>query len=297
MKNVYANITSTPEFKYQRRINEIKRGKNNPWIALFNPNPEQLDEIDLDRAIEVYKERFADAGNFQFVFVGNIDLGTFRPLLEQYVASLPTKNSKESYKNLNLKIKSGQISENVYAGVDEKSLVNIILSGDYTYSRENNSLMQAIASLLTNKMLETLREKMSGVYGANASYLPSAYPEPLFQFNIAFPCKPENAEALAQAALKELEKIKKGDFTDEDLQKIINIRKDDFDKQIKENGYWLSAISAYLENGWSLEGIMKGKAQAEAITREAIIKTANQYLTGKNLIKVVKLPESDEKKD
>ena len=295
MKNAYANAASGPDFKYQMRRQEIMLGKDNPWINL--PTPEQLDEIDLDRAIEVYKERFADASHFKFVFVGNIDLETFRPLLEQYVASLPSKNGKGSYKDLNLSVKSGQVSENIHAGVDEKSQVDIVLSGDYTYSRENNNRMQAIASILTNKIMETLREKMSGIYSANVICAPSPLPEPSFQFEISFPCKPENAEALAQAALEELEKIKKGDFTDEDLQKVLNASKDNFDKQIKENGYWLSTMNAYLANGWPFEEIAEGKAKIEAITRKSVIKTAKRYLTGKNLIKTIKLPEGYEKKN
>lgn len=292
-KSAYANAAFGPDFKYQMRRQEIMLGKNNPWINI--PTSEELDEIDLDRAIEVYKERFADASHFKFVFVGNIDLATFRPLLEQYVASLPSKDGKGFYKDLNLRVKSGKISENIYAGVDEKSQVDIVLSGDYKYSRENNNRMQAIANLLTNKMMETLREKMSGVYSASVICAPTPFPEPTFQFNISFPCKPENAEVLAQAALEELEKIKKGDFTEEDLQKIINAGKNNFDKQIKENGYWLSTMNAYLANGWSFKEIAEGKAKIEAVTKKSVIRTANRYLTSKNLIKTIKLPEGYEK--
>ena len=289
-KNLYANVTSSPEFQYQIRMQEIMMGEDNPWIAF--PTPEKLDEIDLDRAIEVYKERFADASDFQFVFVGNIDMATFKPLLEQYVASLPAINREESYKDLDLKPRSGQISENVYAGVDDKSLVNIVMSGTYDYSLENNGLMQAIANLLSNKMIETLREEMGGVYGAGANYSPTAYPDPMFTFSISFPCKPENVEALTQAALKELEKIKNGEFTEEDLQKIITARKQNYEEQIKQNGYWTSVMSSYLKNGEDFERILEGNQRADAITKEAVVRAANKYLTKENIIKVVKLPES-----
>lgn len=289
-KNLYANVTSSPDFKYQIRMQEIMLGEDNPWVAF--PTPEKLDEIDLDRAIEVYKERFADAGDFQFVFVGNIDLNTFEPLLEQYVASLPAIDREESYKDINLKPRSGQISENVYVGVDDKSQVNIVMSGAYDYSLENNGLMQAIASLLSNKMIETLREEMGGVYGAGANYSPTGYPQSRFTFSISFPCKPENVEALTQAALKELDKIKNGEFTEEDLQKIITARKQNYDEQIKQNAYWSSVMSSYLKNDQDFELILEGNKRADAITKDAIIKTANKYLTKENLIKVVKLPES-----
>ncbi|OEK02601.1 hypothetical protein BFP97_14185 [Roseivirga sp. 4D4] len=294
-KNLYANVTSSPDFQYQIQMQEIMYGEDNPWVGF--PTPEKLDQIDLDRAIEIYKERFANAADFQFVFVGNVDMTTFKPLLEQYIATLPSNNNKESYKDVGLQVRKGQISENVYVGVDEKSQVNITISGDYDYSMENNGLMNAIAGILSNKMIETLREEMGGVYGAGASASPREYPEPQFLFSISFPCKPENVEALTQAALTELEKIKNGEFTDEDLQKIVTARKQNFEESIKQNSYWSAMMGAYLKSGDDFEMILKGNERADAITREAVIAAANKYLTKDNMIKVVKLPENRKEGD
>jgi len=294
-KNVYANVTSSPDFQYQIQMQEIMYGEDNPWVGF--PTPEKFDEIDLDRAIEIYKERFANAADFQFVFVGNVDMNTFKPLLEQYVATLPSSDNKESYKDVGLQVRKGQISENVYVGVDEKSQVNITISGDYDYSMENNGLMNAIAGILSNKMIETLREEMGGVYGAGANASPREYPEPQFLFSISFPCKPENVEALTQAALNELEKIKKGEFTDEDLQKIVTARKQNFEESIKQNSYWSAMMGAYLKSGDDFEMILRGNERADAITREAVIAAANKYLTKENMIKVVKLPENRKEGD
>ena len=124
-------------------------GEDNPWITF--PTPEAFETIDLDRILKIYEERFADASNFKFVFVGNIDMDTFKPLVEKYIASLPATASNESYKNLSLNIKAGKITENVYVGVDEKSQVSITLSGDYEYDMNTNGLMSAVAGILTNK--------------------------------------------------------------------------------------------------------------------------------------------------
>ena len=294
-KNLYGNVTSSPDFQFQIQMQKIMMGEDNPWIAF--PTPEKLDEINMDRALSIYKERFADASDFKFVFVGNIDMATFRPLVEQYIASLPSSNSKETYKDINLDIRKGEITENVYVGVDEKSQVNIMLTGDYEYNMTNNGLMTAIAGILSNKMIETLREEMGGVYGAGANASPTAYPKPTFAFSISFPCKPENVEALTQAALKELEKIKNGDFTDEDVQKIITSRKQNFDESIKQNRYWSSIMGSYLKNGDDFENILKGNERADAITKEAIMAAANKYLTKENIITVTKLPESYKEAD
>lgn len=294
-KNLYGNITSSPDFQYQIQMQEIMYGEDNPWVGF--PTPEKFDEIDLDRAIAIYKERFANAADFQFVFVGNIDMETFKPLLEQYVASLPSTGEKETYQDVGLNVRKGQISENVYVGVDEKSQVNITISGDYEYSMENNGLMNAIAGILSNKMIETLREEMGGVYGAGANARPTEYPNPSFLFSISFPCKPENVEALTKAALAELEKIKNGDFSEEDLQKIVTARKQNFEESIKQNNYWSSMMGAYLKSGDDFEMILSGNERADAITKEAVVAAANKYLTKENMIKVVKLPENRKEGD
>lgn len=294
-KNLYANITSSPDFQYQIQMQEIMYGDDNPWVGF--PTPEKLDEIDLERSIEVYKERFANAADFQFVFVGNIDMATFKPLLEQYVASLPSSDARETYKDVGLQIREGQISENVYVGVDEKSQVNITMSGDYDYTFENNGLMNAIAKLLSNKMIETLREEMGGVYGAGANASPRQFPDPQFVFSISFPCKPENVDALTAAALAELEKIKNGDFSDEDLQKIVTARKQNFEESIKQNSYWSAMMGAYLKSGDDFKLILEGNDRADAITKDAIVAAANKYLTKENMIKVVKLPENRKEGD
>ncbi|OEK06881.1 M16 family metallopeptidase [Roseivirga misakiensis] len=296
IKNLYANVTSSPDFQFQIEMQKIMMGEDNPWIAF--PTQEKLDEVSMDRAVDIYKERFADASNFQFVFVGNLEMAQFRPLVEQYIASLPSKNSNETYKDVGLNIRKGVIDENVYVGVDEKSQVMILLSGGYDYSRENNGVMSAIAGILTNKMIETLREEMGGVYGVGANASPTPRPKPQFIFQISFPCKPENVEALTAAAMKELEKIKNGEFTDEDLQKIITARKQNFDESIKQNRYWSSLMTSYLKDGeTNFEEILKGNERADAITKEAVIAMANKYLTKENIISITKLPESYKDKD
>ncbi|WP_339607857.1 insulinase family protein [uncultured Roseivirga sp.] len=289
MKTLYSNFGSSPDIKYQLESQKIMFG-DNPWVGGL-PTAEEMDQISLKRVTDIYKERFADASDFSFVFVGNIDMKTFKPLLEKYIASLPATHKKESSKDLNLRPLPGVITQNVYAGVDDKSVVTITLSGDYNYTLDNNGLMNAAASILTNKMIETLREELGGVYGVSARASMSENPKETFTFTISFPCKPDNAEALAEAAMKELEKLKNGEFTEEDLQKVITARMQNFDEQIKTNAYWQGMIKSYSKSGDGFEEILKSNERAKAITKEQVVKAVNQYLTGENIIRITKLPD------
>ncbi|WP_420384804.1 M16 family metallopeptidase [Roseivirga sp.] len=288
-KNLYANFSSSPDLQYSIQRQQLMYD-NHPRVQF--PDEASFDAIEMDKAIEIYKERFADAADFQFVFVGNIDMNTFKPLLETYVASLPATRSNEKYRDIGLEVVDGTIDQNIFVGVDDKSQVNITISGDYEYSLENNGLMNAAASLLSNKMIETLREEMGGVYGAGASAQVVDIPNPRIMFNISFPCKPDNADALAEAAMKELENIKQGNFTQEDLDKVIAARKQNFEEQIKQNNYWEGIMTAYLRSGDDLELILQGNERADAITKEAIVEAMNKFINEDNMIKTVRMPES-----
>lgn len=293
-KNLYGNFMASPDLQYQIQRQKILFDNH---LRVGFPSPESFDGIDFKRSLEIYKERFEDASDFSFVFVGNVDMETFKPLVETYIGSLNSTNSNETYKDVGVRIKPGKFDENIYVGVDEKSMVSITISGDYDYSLQNNGLMNAVANILSNKMIETLREEMGGVYGAGANASQSEFPESTFTFTISFPCKPENVEALTAAALAELEKIKAGDFDEEEVDKVVKARMQNFEEQIKQNNYWVQMLPIYIRQGQDLELILQGNERAKAITKEAIVNLANKYLTDENLIKIVKLPEGHKSSD
>jgi zinc protease len=288
------NYLSGPDGQYQVELNKILYG-DHPRAGGV-PSLEDLEKIDMDRAFDIYKERFADAGDFTFVFVGNISEEELRPMLEKYVASLSATNSNENFNDLGIELAKGVVNEELYFGVDEKSSTRVIISGDYEVNLEENGYMNAAASILTNKMIEKLREEMGGVYGVGANWGAIERPKGTFRFQISFPSSPDNADELAEAAMAELEKVKAGDFTDEDLQKVISARIQNFDEGKKTNGFWQGSIPSYLKSGYDLELILKNAERANGITREKIIATMNKYLTNENIIKVVKLPAGYKKK-
>lgn len=294
MSERWKGLLSNPDFVYANELQKLLV-QNHPRGDGY-PSPEDFNNIDLDRALEIYEERFADAGDFTFVFVGNISEDEIRPMLETYVASLPATNSNEMYKDLGVSAPKGIVDKDFYLGVDDKSSTTIIMTGDYDVSLEENGYMNAASKILSNKMIETLREEMGGVYGVGANWGVIERPTGKFQFTISFPSSPDNSEELAVAAMAELEKIKSGDFTDEDLQKVISARILNFDEGKKTNQFWQSSIPSYLKSGYDLELILKNTERANGITKEKIVATMNKYLTNENIIKVVKLP-ADYKKE
>ena len=79
-----------------------------------------LDEINPDKSLSIFKERFRDAGDFTFIFVGNIDTIVFKPLIETYLGGLPSFSSNEKPIDLKYKNVKGSIAKEVQKGIGAK---------------------------------------------------------------------------------------------------------------------------------------------------------------------------------
>ena len=126
--------------------------------------PEDVDKIELDRSLAMYRDRFANAGDFTFFFVGNFDAATLKPLLDRYLGSLPATGKTETYKDLNLNPPKGRVKKTFYRGVDDKAMAQLIYSGTMPYTEENATNLSALEEILNIRLIEDIREKESGVY-------------------------------------------------------------------------------------------------------------------------------------
>jgi zinc protease len=207
-----------------------------PWTA------ETLKEIDLDRAYEIYKDRFSDAGDFTFAFVGNFKMETMKTMLEKYVASLPSKGRKETWKDLGYKTPKGIIQKTVKKGTEPKSSVSIRFYGDFEYNYAHRFDLRVLSQLLSIKLREVLREEKGGTYGVQVYPYTTKTPKQQYGFMINFGCGPDKVEELTKATMEEIEKIKKDGCNEKDLVKIKETLKREHETSLKENEWWLKAI-------------------------------------------------------
>ncbi|NJN35470.1 MAG: insulinase family protein, partial [Saprospiraceae bacterium] len=172
-------------------------------VTLYNNHPrrqpmkpERLDKIDYNRAFQLYQERFADASDFTFFFVGNIDEAKFKTMVETYIASLPVKNRKETWTDPKAEPITTPVAKNITRGIEPKSTVQLSYMNDFTYNRRSLFEMTALVKLLDIKLREKIREEKGGSYGVQVSPSPSKYPKERFQLTISFGCAPEKAQEL-----------------------------------------------------------------------------------------------------
>ena len=285
----FNNMASQPNFYFQQEFYTYLN-KDNPRFNGLIPNEKTWGETDYTLAYNKYKERFANAADFEFYFVGNIDDKTMEGYAIKYLASLPASDKKEKAVDLGYRMLKGDLKKVVNKGSDPKSNVTILYYGDAKYSAKDAMTMQALGEVLTIKLIEQLRENESGVYGVSARGSMNIVPNGSYSFAIGFPCGPDNAEKLTASALKELQNIIDNGPDEKDVAKFKEGELADFRKDSKENRYWLSNFTKSYINGNSIEDVLKFEEAVNKVTAKDIQNIAKQYLTKDKVIGIL-MPE------
>lgn len=288
-KATLATRSNNPASVFSDSLNAILFNYN---IRRTGPSIEKINSINPERAYAIYTERFADASDFTFTFVGNFDTEKIKPLLEQYLGSLPAVNRHEAARNLGIHFPEGQINRKVYKGVDNKSTVRLILHGTYTYGTLENNKLDALADILTIKLTEKLREEEGGVYGVQASARYSKYPDNRYSITIAFGCAPANVDKLIQSTREVIAKLKKEKPAATDIEKVVNEDLRAMEVQLKTNSFWLNYLAGQQQNDNNPEEILTYTDRVKSITADTIQAAAQQYLQYSNFAAIVLYPEN-----
>ncbi|MBU2929503.1 M16 family metallopeptidase [Winogradskyella psychrotolerans] len=276
-KAFLGNLLSSPQFYFQDQLSEFIYGKNPRYTGF--PTAEDMDNADYNLAYEKYKERFADAGDFNFYFVGNIDETKLVELCETYLASLPSTGSNESYKVSDFRPLTGSHKKIIEKGEDPKSSVRITYHGPTDYDEKEAHALKSLAEVLSIKLIEKLREEEGGVYGAGANASISNMPYDWFRFNISFPCGPENVDKLITATMKEVDLLIKEGPTEVDLEKVKKAQILDYKEDLKTNKFWLGQLknADYLKK--DAHNILKFEEAVNSLTVADLHGVAKKYLT------------------
>ena len=202
IQNYLLNRGASPEAAFQDTL-QVTMGNYNyrrlPWTV------STLDGMDIDRSLNFFKARFADASGFTFVFVGNFEIEKIKPLIESYLGGLPSLSKGEIWRDLKILSPKGIVEKKVVKGLEPKSRVNIVFSGDYDWNTQNNYDFHSMLEVLKIKMSEILREDKGATYGVSVNGSPMKYPEQMYSISISFGCAPENVNDLVKATFAELD--------------------------------------------------------------------------------------------
>ena len=241
-----ANQEANPNTALSDTLNHEMYG-NHPMAMRFKA--EMVDQIDYNRIMEIYMDRFKEAGDFTFLFVGNINLDEIKPLIETYLGGLPTINRKENFKDIKLDIRKGS-HKNVFEKQMEtpKATVIKIISGNCKFNPKNSMLMSMLSQTMNMVYLETIREKEGASYGVSAGGQMNCYPKEEAMFQIYFDTDPAKREKMEQIVMAEMQKVAKEGPKPEHLAKVKEFMLKQYTEQTKENGYWLNRLLDYYFN-------------------------------------------------
>lgn len=243
MENQLKNVAADPMTAFSDSLQKVIYG-NSPYAKRITP--ELLNQANYTKALELAKSRFANAADFTFIFVGNIDTVAFKPLVAKYIASLPSnaKAPKENWKDVGMKIQKG--SRNTYFEKEmqtPKSTVYVIYKGAMKDALENRMMGEMMNQVFDMVFTRTIREEEQGTYGVGVSMNVVYYPEENFLFYFGFDTDVALKDKLLARAYKEIENVKTNGIDPKDFSKIVEYMNKNRAEKLRDNSYWQSVIT------------------------------------------------------
>lgn len=283
-----ANRRARPEAAFQDTLQLLLANhhfRSRPWSEAL------LNEMNLQKSGAVFRDRFADASDFTFIFVGNFKPESIKPLVNQYLGSLPALNRNEKWRDLNMDPPAGVITKKLYKGEEAKSTTRITFTGKFDWNRQNRYDIISLVDLLRIKLREVLREDMGGTYGVGVWAETDQYPKSEYKINITFGSDPSRVEELVQAVMTQIAESKQQPADEKYLVKIKETQRRERETSLKQNGYWLNLLKFYYTNGFDVSEVNKFNELVDKLDAKELQTSAKRYLDTKNYIQVVLYPE------
>lgn len=284
---------------------QLKNLELNPMVAfsdsltkaIYNNNPRaaRIDAADFNnisypRIMEMYKERFTDASGFVFTFVGNIDMESIRPYVEQYLAALPAnKKIQEANPNVVPAIRKGDYT-NIFKRTLETPKASVVnfWSGQMDYNLENILTANILKQILDLVYMEKVREDEGGTYGVQTSAQISSFPEGQTFLQTYFDTDPAKREKMNAIIRTELDNLNKVGPRAEDFRKSQDNMLKRHAENLQENSFWLNTLDNYYYRGFDSE--TKYVETLNSLTPAKIQAFARKLIDQGNRIEVVMEP-------
>ena len=285
------NQEKDPNYHFSNKIRELVLGdsiRNRPFTK------ESLEQMDLKKSEKLYKDRFADASDFTFVFTGNTDNVPIKQLLATYLGSLPSLGRIEKGRDLGIRPAKGIVNEKVEMALEDKGEVALFFIRDLPWSRQQAVTADAAGRILDVMMREYVREELSGTYSIGVQALTDNIPYEYSRLAVYFGCDPERVDELTKAVFDVLDKaIAAGPD-----QKLVDNQHEQYrrsyETSIETNEYWLQFITEALRDKRSLEDLLDPAEYDSYVTVDSVKEILAKMYSRDAFIRVVLLPKPPE---
>ena len=294
----YDNLMQTTEVALRNRLLQpenvfsdslsLTLGNHHPRVKPFDLD--DLKKVDYDRILQIAKERTANAAAYTFDIVGNYDEETIRPLIEQYIGSLPSQKKVEKSAYIDTDFKGEVINSFKHKAETPRSIaVMLWYSKDMPFTSENRIKAAMVGQILSMEYLKKIREDASAAYTVGASgNLSTDDFENNATVYVYCPMKPEKADTALQIMRDEVQAITKGCDPDK-LAKVKEYMIKNHADQLKQNNYWITTIDMWRYKGVNFDKDYEQLVNAQ--TPESIAAFVKELLKSGNRAEVVMMPE------
>lgn len=275
------NAHVNPMLAYNDTLHKVAYATN----RMASMDKEQLKRVNYNRIMHIYKELFANAANFKLILTGNININKLRPLLCQYIATLPSNNAKETIGTYEPKLVDGKKTYIFHKKqTTPTAITTIVIKGKMEYNNRNELLMDAIGQLLRIVYTEKVREDKGGTYSVQASGNLQHHPDDEALLRIAFQTDPQKYNDLIPIVYKELEKMATEGPSQQDLDKVKAYELKVYNQVLRMNNYWEYVLYTDLYNGIDVD--TNFRYIVENMTCDDIRTTLRNLLNQNNCIEV-----------
>ena len=282
LKDQLKNMDMNPQTALQDSIASVVYGND---VRHKRMRMEDVDKLDYDRILDIYKQRFANAADFEFYFVGDVDVDTLRPMLCKYLGALPTQKGHEKYRNISSRMRRGQ-----YTCLFEKEqdTPNSLILFLYHQKMKDNLRTSIQLSMLEQAMqmlyTETVREDEGGAYSVGVSASLRDYPEQQGIMQIVLPTAPDKRDRMMEVIEQGIKRICDEGPSEDNLQKIRQYMLRSHSEDLKKNDYWMNELQARTRYGE--DNVTSYEREVERVTIADLQKLARRIFSSGNKLVV-----------
>lgn len=299
IKRNLQKMLERPEWIIHDQYTKLAYGNN--LRATFIPRLESVETLNMDKVIANYDQLHRDFSGSYFVFVGNVDAETMRPLVRKYLANLPgnssanltkqDKQDKQDQINYPLPVR-GIVKKEIFVGQDNKASVRITFSGAFKYNDDEKIRFVLLTDILRLRLNQSLREEKKLIYASalGGEFLPISGGR--YQLSFVLPCAVEQTDAVIQALFEEVQNLKKNPPSIAELNKVKKAWEQMHKESLRDDDYWAKQLLDAKLNTQTVSLLFAPEKLLNVISPESIRLAANQYLDQQNYIQLVAKPES-----
>ena len=284
------NQEREPRVQYQKRLNAIIY---NDHLRSRNLRSEDVEKASFEQSLDIFRGRFANAGDFTFFFVGTFSVEELKDGVERWIASLPGSEERETAVDRGLDYFSGTIRDEVLAGIEPLSIVTMIWNGKTPWDYDTLYDLSALSAALDITLIERVREEAGGTYSIYSSFVLNSVPDGDYYFLVQFSTEPNRVDELIGIVQKEIDRIANEGPGQDYAEKVSESQRVNYGENLERNGWWLNQMQFLVTHELGWEYALEKTEWYDALRSGDIRDSARRFLKNAHYAEVILFPEEN----